>query len=104
MTETNGPHLGREVTVSDVHATPDDVLVVDDTPASLKLLESVLSSGGYWVRLATDGEGATFSAKMRPPAMILLDIKMPSMNGFEVCQRLKEDERTRSIPVIFLSS
>ena len=90
--------------MSDVHAYPDDVLVVDDTPASLKLLESVLSSAGYWVRLATDGEGALFSAKLHPPSMILLDIKMPGMDGFEVCQRLKEDERTRSIPVIFLSS
>jgi len=90
--------------VSDVHADPDDVLVVDDTPASLKLLESVLSSAGYWVRLATDGEGALFSAKLHPPSMILLDIKMPGMDGFEVCQRLKVDERTRSIPVIFLSS
>jgi len=81
----------------------DDILVVDDTPASLKLLESVLGSAGYRVRLATDGEVALFSAKMHPPSMILLDIKMPGMNGFELCQRLKEDERTRSIPIIFLS-
>ena len=86
--------------MSDVDACADDILVVDDTPASLKLLESVLSSAGYWVRLATDGEGALFSAKLHPPSMILLDIKMPGMDGFEVCRRLKEDERTRSIPVI----
>ncbi|KQV86746.1 response regulator [Rhizobacter sp. Root1221] len=89
--------------MSDVDTYPDDILVVDDTPASLKLLEGVLSSAGYRVRLATDGEVALFSAKMHPPAMILLDIKMPGMDGFEVCQRLKQEERTRSIPVIFLS-
>jgi len=90
--------------MKDVHAYPDDILVVDDTPGSLKLLESVLGSANYRVRLATDGEVALLSAKMHPPAMILLDIKMPGMDGFEVCKRLKEDEGTRSIPVIFLSS
>jgi signal transduction histidine kinase len=90
--------------MSDVHAYPDDILVVDDTPASLKLLESVLNGADYRVRLATDGEVALFSAQIQPPAMVLLDIRMPGMDGFEVCRRLKEDERTRSIPVIFLSS
>ncbi|MGQ0597507.1 response regulator [Aquabacterium sp.] len=85
-------------------ALADDILVVDDTAASLKLLQSVLGGAGYRVRLATDGEMALLSAKMHPPAMILLDVKMPGMDGFEVCRRLKEDEATRSVPIIFLSS
>ena len=85
-------------------ALADDILVVDDTPASLKLLQGVLGSANYRVRLATDGEMALLSAKMHPPAMILLDVKMPGMDGFEVCRRLKEEEATRSIPIIFLSS
>ncbi len=85
-------------------AHTDDILVVDDTPASLKLLQSVLGSSGYRVRLATDGEMALLSAKMHPPTLVLLDIRMPGMDGFEVCRRLKDDEATRSIPIIFLSS
>jgi PAS domain S-box-containing protein len=85
-------------------AAADDVLVVDDTAASLKLLESVLGSAGYRVRLATDGDMALLSAKMHPPSLILLDVRMPGMDGFEVCRRLKGDEATRSIPIIFLSS
>jgi PAS domain S-box-containing protein len=85
-------------------AHADDILVVDDTPASLKLLQSVLGNSGYRVRLATDGEMALLSAKMHPPTLILLDVRMPGMDGFEVCRRLKDDEATRSIPIIFLSS
>jgi signal transduction histidine kinase len=82
---------------------PDEILVVDDTPASLKLLAAILNEAGYRVRLAPDGELAIRSALQRAPALILLDIKMPGMNGYEVCQRLKANERTRCIPIIFLS-
>jgi PAS domain S-box-containing protein len=89
--------------MNDIRADRDDILVVDDTPASLKLLHNVLSGANYRVRLATDGETALSSAKAHPPAMILLDIKMPGMDGFEVCRRLKQDERTHAIPIIFLS-
>ena len=83
--------------------TTEEILVVDDTPANLRLLEGILVGAGYRVRLAADGELALRSAKIQPPALVLLDIKMPGMDGYEVCQRLKEDEKTRSIPIIFLS-
>jgi PAS domain S-box-containing protein len=84
--------------------SPDEILAVDDTPASLTLLSNILGDAGYRVRLASDGELALRSAKARRPALILLDIKMPGIDGFEVCKRLKEDEKTSSIPIIFLSA
>ncbi|MDX9974599.1 MAG: GAF domain-containing protein, partial [FCB group bacterium] len=89
--------------MTSIHAYSDEILVVDDTSASLRLLADILSGAGYRVRLATDGDLALRSAKVHPPALILLDIKMPGMDGYEVCQRLKDDEKTRSIPIIFLS-
>lgn len=81
-----------------------DILVVDDTVANLKLLANILSDAGYPVRPAADGELALRSMRARQPALILLDIRMPGVDGFEVCRRLKADEHTRDIPVIFLSS
>ena len=81
----------------------DEILAVDDTLASLKLLAEILQGAGHRVRLATDGELALRSAKVQPPALILLDIRMPGMDGFEVCRKLKEEESTCSIPIIFLS-
>ncbi|MDD2853587.1 MAG: response regulator [Desulfuromonadaceae bacterium] len=84
-------------------AYQDEILVVDDTTGSLKLLEEILAAAGYLVRLSSDGELALRSANIQPPALVLLDIRMPGMDGYEVCRRLKEDDKTRSIPVIFLS-
>lgn len=81
----------------------DEILVVDDTQESLRLLQDILGSAGYRVRLADDGELALRSARIHPPELILLDIKMPGLDGYEVCRRLKQDEQTRAIPVIFLS-
>lgn len=86
-----------------INKYPDEILAVDDAPGSLKLLEEILTGAGYRVRLANDGELALRSAMARPPSLILLDIRMPGIDGYEVCKRLKADERTRSIPVIFLS-
>ncbi len=82
---------------------PDEILVVDDAPSNLKLLEGILCSAGYRVRLARDSKLALYNAKFHPPALILLDIRMPGMDGYEICQRLKENEKTCAIPVIFLS-
>jgi PAS domain S-box-containing protein len=82
----------------------DDILVVDDEPANLKLLEQVLSEAGYRVRLTTEGKDALRSAKIRPPALFLLDIRMPGMDGYELCKHLKAGQATSSIPVIFLSA
>ncbi|MFB2878001.1 sensor histidine kinase [Floridanema aerugineum] len=81
-----------------------NILVVDDTPANLRLLVGMLTEKGYKVRPVMDGELALTGAKAMPPDLILLDINMPKMNGYEVCQKLKEDELTREIPVIFISA
>ena len=81
-----------------------EIMVVEDTPASLELLSQLLSQAGYSVRPAPDGRMALRSAQARPPELILLDIRMPGIDGYEVCQRLKADDRTRDIPVIFLSA
>lgn len=81
-----------------------NILVVDDTPANLHLLIDILSKQGYEVRPAPNGKFALSAAKGMPPDLILLDIMMPGMNGYEVCQQLKADERTKDIPVIFVSA
>lgn len=81
-----------------------EILVVEDTPASLELLTSLLTEAGYTVRPAQEGRMALRSARARPPELILLDIRMPGMDGYEVCQQLKSDLLTRDIPVIFLSA
>jgi signal transduction histidine kinase/DNA-binding response OmpR family regulator len=87
-----------------INAYSDEILVVDDTTDSLKMMADILGNAGYRVRSANDGELALRSAKIQVPALILLDIRMPRMDGYEVCLRLKSDEKTRAIPIIFLSS
>ncbi len=81
-----------------------DILIVDDQPDNLLLLSSMLKMHGYQVRQAIDGNLALRTAFLQPPDIILLDIMMPGMGGYEVCQQLKQNPRTRDIPVIFLSS
>lgn len=81
-----------------------NILIVDDTPDNLRLLSSTLGDRGYKVRCALDGAMALMGAQAAPPDLIMLDIKMPQMDGYEVCQRLKADDRTREIPVIFISA
>ncbi len=80
-----------------------DILVVDDTMENLDILVSMLSEHGYNARPAASGEIALRAARSVPPDLILLDIRMPDMDGFQVCQALKDDERTRDIPIIFLT-
>ncbi|MGD8472719.1 MAG: SpoIIE family protein phosphatase [Anaerolineae bacterium] len=82
----------------------ENILIVDDTPANLRLLSQMLAEQGYGVRAATSGPRALASARAAPPDLILLDIKMPGMNGYEVCEHLKADPLTRDIPVIFISA
>ncbi len=84
--------------------TPGDILIVDDETANLKLLEELLSREEYQVRPADLPQLAIDSALAQPPALILLDVRMPEMDGFEVCKRLKQDERTHDVPVIFISA
>lgn len=79
------------------------ILIVDDHPATCKLLEDILGHH-YHVLRAVNGREALDLAQANPQIdLVLLDIIMPGMNGYEVCQRLKEDERTRDIPVVFLT-
>ncbi|MBE9117661.1 GAF domain-containing protein [Lusitaniella coriacea LEGE 07157] len=80
------------------------ILVVDDTPANLHLLVRLLRQQGYNARAAINGNLALSGAKTMPPDLILLDIMMPDMNGYEVCSLLKADEQTKDIPVIFISA
>ncbi len=80
------------------------ILIIDDVPDNLRLLSGMLNQHGYKVRVATSGQQALQSAQASPPHLILLDIMMPGMNGYEVCQRLKTDPTTRSIPVLFISA
>ncbi|HEX8407147.1 MAG TPA: EAL domain-containing protein [Duganella sp.] len=84
--------------------TKGEVLIVEDTPASLKLLSELLTEAGYYVRQAPNGELALWTAQSRPPELILLDIRMPGIDGFEVCRRLKASPELRHVPVIFLSA
>jgi sigma-B regulation protein RsbU (phosphoserine phosphatase) len=83
---------------------PETVLIVDDLPANLRLLSQMLTGRGYRVRAATSGARALESVAIESPHLILLDIRMPEMNGFEVCEQLKADPRSRDIPVIFISA
>lgn len=85
-------------------AVRGNILVVDDTPDNLRLLSSLLTPAGYQVRKALNGQTALNSVRSRAPDLILLDIHLPDLDGYELCRRLKEDENTREIPVIFLSA
>jgi signal transduction histidine kinase len=82
----------------------ETIMVVDDTPANLKLLTDILQAKGYLVLTFPRGALALAAAAKNPPDLILLDINMPEMNGFEVCERLKADETLKDIPVIFISA
>ncbi len=85
-----------------------DIMVVDDTPANLHLLSAMLQKRGYSVRPVTDGARAIAAAEAEPPDLVLLDIMMPDMSGYEVCEKLKaakgELAHLREIPIIFISA
>ncbi len=81
-----------------------NILIVDDTPANLRLLGGMLVKQGYKSRPVPNGALALQAVESEPPDLILLDINMPGINGYEVCGRLKADERFRDIPVIFISA
>jgi len=81
-----------------------DIMIVDDNPANLKLLEDMLLQRGYEVRSFPLGRLAVAAALKNPPDLILLDINMPEMNGYQVCERLKASQELSEIPVIFLSA
>jgi signal transduction histidine kinase len=80
------------------------ILLVDDAPNNLRLLSSMLEEHGYEVRTVTSGKSALTSVRTEAPDLLLLDIAMPEMNGYEVCEQLQADPQTRDIPVIFISA
>lgn len=84
--------------------TRGDILIVDDHPNNLALLAGILQEVGFGVRAANNGTRALSVAAAAPPELILLDIQMPELNGYEVCAKLKLDERLKAIPVIFISA
>lgn len=101
-------YLKIYITISRINMTENTnkpkLLVVDDTPANLHLLENILNQENYAVRALPNGKLALRAAFDKPPDLILLDIKMPHMDGYEVCARLKADERTHEVPVLFISA
>ena len=80
------------------------VLIIDDTPENLRLLHGILAEEGYEVRAFSEGAFALEAIRSVLPDLILLDVKMPEMDGYAVCERLKSDAQTRDIPVIFISA
>jgi len=87
-----------------LEASPANILIVDDVDDNLEILGDLLTFDGYKVETARNGEAALKQVQTSRPDLILLDILMPGMDGYEVCARLKEDENTKDIPVIFVSS
>src|ERR671933_2867273 len=80
------------------------ILIVDDTPANLEVLLDFLEDSGFKVWVAEDGESAIEGAEYAPPELILLDVLMPGIDGFETCRRLKANPSTKDIPVIFMTA
>ncbi len=102
----NSIDLGQELDgfIQNLFTQQSTVLVVDDTPDNISLMSGLLKDF-YKVKIANNGEKALkIAAAENPPDLILLDIMMPEMDGYEVCRRLKADEKTRDIPIIFLTA
>lgn len=117
MMQPNLTHRTLKPTMNELHTNlnmdlsspatqllPSEILIVDDTLENLRLLSSMLSIQGYSVRKATGGEMALNSVDSLLPDLILLDILMPDLNGYEVCVQLKRNPQTANIPIIFLSA
>lgn len=92
------------VAPDDIHAETPSILIVDDVPANLELLSAILRERGYEPRPVPSGKLALLAAQVDPPDLILLDIRMPEMNGFEICERLKANVVLKDIPVIFVTA
>lgn len=83
---------------------PETILIVDDTPANLGVLVETLSEAGYQLMVAEDGEEALAQTEQTTPDLILLDVMMPGIDGFETCRRLKARAATRAVPVLFMTA
>src|SRR5262245_50794453 len=80
------------------------ILVVDDTPANIQTLSGILKEKGYQLSVATNGKQALQVLEKLQPDLILLDVMMPEMDGFETCRQIKKSEALRNIPIIFLTA
>src|SRR5689334_21371430 len=89
--------------MSDTQA-PANILVVDDTPANVRLLTGLLDQLDCNVRPAASGAEALLDAEQHPPDLVLLDVTMPEMDGYEVCRRFKASPALKDVPVIFLTA
>src|SRR5690349_14246896 len=99
--------MGTPVTMSSHSASESPkytLLLVDDTPTNLGVLSEYLAESGFKVVVARDGESALKRVHYARPDIILLDVMMPGIDGFETCRRLKADPSTSEIPVIFMTS
>ncbi len=83
---------------------PPTVLIVDDNPQNLQVLGNIMEKNGYEAALALDGPQALEYLMGESPDLILLDVMMPEMDGYQVCERIKASNKTRDIPVIFLTA
>lgn len=90
--------------LSETASDPIDILIVDDTPVNLRLLSDMLEDRHYNVRKALNGKMALLATENKVPNLILLDINMPEMDGYQVCEKLKNSQKTQQIPVIFISA
>ncbi|MCU0543548.1 MAG: hybrid sensor histidine kinase/response regulator [Oscillatoriaceae cyanobacterium Prado104] len=86
------------------HSPQPFILIVDDNATNLSVLSQALKGAGYKVRMAVDGADALFQVERHPPELILLDVEMPKMNGFETCRRLQQNPSTEGIPIIFMTA
>ena len=84
--------------------TPSRILIADDNQQNCELLEAYLSDDDYEITVARDGRQTLEKVRASHPDLILLDIMMPKLSGYEVCQQLKRDERTRNIPVLMITA
>jgi diguanylate cyclase (GGDEF)-like protein len=100
--------MGAQVTDEQIDRGPEgggeSLLVVDDDPFIARLLEIELKAAGYDVRVASDGEQALSAAQERPPQLVLADVMMPNMDGFELTRRLRQDPKTSGVSVIMLTA
>lgn len=83
---------------------PSRILIADDNHQNCELLDAYLSGEGYEIEMAYDGQQTLDAVAKRQPDLLLLDIMMPRLSGYEVCQRLKSDPRTRDIPVLMVTA
>jgi signal transduction histidine kinase len=104
MSKPKSSSLGAYSLTQSALDKPLDILIVDDTPANLRLLAQLLTEHGYKVRAVLNGQRAIEAAQAQVPDLILLDVMMPELDGYAVCQRLKSLPATREVPVIFISA